>query len=338
MAGSADAASSPVDGGSPAVGAPADTHYALVVKAMAERRLVPFLGAGASLCGRPRDASYEPRVSDFLPRASELAKHLADEFIVPSPSAEGGLLGVSQYIDVMVGRDWLYEKLHELFAGTYQPNALHDFLARLPRKLFVEKGSKPRYQLIVTTNYDDALERAFEAVEEPFHLVWYIAEGEDRGRFMHRAPDGTTSLVLTPNDYVEVSTDDCTVILKIHGAVNRTADSTEDSYVITEDHYIEFLTGGTEIGSLVPIELANVLKKGNFLFLGYSLRDWNLRVILRRIWSEQKIPGQSWAIQKESEDYDRQFWNRRNVQIRSEDLSEYVAELDRLVALFQPKT
>ena len=31
------------------------------------------------------------------------------------------------------------------------------------------------------------------------------------------------------------------MILKIHGAVDRT-DSDRDSYVITEDHYIDYLT------------------------------------------------------------------------------------------------
>jgi len=75
-----------------------------------------------------------------------------------------------------------------------------------------------------------------------------------------------------------------TVILKIHGAVDR-ADDERDSFVITQDHYTAYLTR-TDIASLIPVPLAAKLKKSHLLFLDYGLRDWNLRVILHRIWGE----------------------------------------------------
>jgi hypothetical protein len=147
---------------------------------------------------------------------------------------------------------------------------------------------------------------------------------------MHRSPGGETVVVADPSEYVEVSTDDCTVILKIHGAVDRNwRDSDHDSYVITEDHYIEYLTGGTAIASLVPIEVASQLKRSNFLFLGYSLVDWNLRVILSRIWREQKLSNVSWAIQRDPpSELDERFWMAKHVEILAIDLAEYVAGLE----------
>ena len=39
------------------------------------------------------------------------------------------------------------------------------------------------------------------------------------------------------------------------------------------------------------------MRTSHFLFLGYGMRDWNLRVILRHIWSEQTRHFASWAIQ-----------------------------------------
>jgi hypothetical protein len=121
---------------------------------------------------------------------------------------------------VLVGADWLYDKLHELFAGTYAPTPLHEFLASVPERLFRRADSAPRYQLIVTTNYDDALEKAFDEAGEPYHLVWYLAAGREheRGKFMHRAPGQAPVLIADPSEYVEASTEQCTVILKIHGA------------------------------------------------------------------------------------------------------------------------
>jgi hypothetical protein len=35
-----------------------DSHYKTVIKAIIDGRLVPFLGAGVNLCGRPLDAAW----------------------------------------------------------------------------------------------------------------------------------------------------------------------------------------------------------------------------------------------------------------------------------------
>ena len=45
--------------------------------------------------------------------------------------------------------------------------------------------------------------------------------------------------------------------------------------------------------------LAMQLRRSHFLFLGYGMRDWNLRVILHRIWGEQRLKYKSWAIQRD---------------------------------------
>jgi SIR2-like domain len=311
-----------------------DRHLRLVIKAMREGRVVPFLGAGVNLCGRPAGFVWKAGQSPFLPSGRELADYLTGEWFLESTPAGANLLRVSQYVEVLAGGDWLYDKLHELFAGQYVPTRLHEYLASVPERLFRAEGRDPRYQLIVTTNWDDALEQAFDSVNEPYHLVWYVAEGDEheRGKFVHRPPGGAPVLVSDPSEYVEVSTDTRTVILKIHGAVDRAAsDSEADSYVITEDDYIEYLTGGTAIASLVPVELANQLKRSHFLFLGYSLADWNLRVILNRIWREQRIQNVSWAIQRDPpNELDERFWLKKNVEIFGVDLAVYVELLEKL--------
>lgn len=295
---------------------------------MADGRVVPFLGAGASLCDRPEEWRYDPADPTYLPSAGEVAEYLAEKFKYPGEDRD--LLRVSQYVDVVLGRDPLYEKLHDLFAADYAPNSLHEFFATLPARLFREKGLPPRYPLIVTTNWDDALEQAFTRAEPPqqFHLVWYVAEGDERGMFRHRPPEGDERLIESPNEYLDVSTADCSVILKIHGAVDRTApDWDRDSYVVTEDHYIEYLTDGTALTSLLPLKLAETLSRAHFLFLGYSLRDWNFRVILNKIWRARKRSVQSWAIQREVTDFDERFWAPRQVELREELLASYVARL-----------
>ena len=299
-----------------------DAHYRTVVKAMCEGRLVPLLGAGVNLCGRPADAVWQRDQQQYLPSGAELASFLAEYFDYPSEDLRD-LVRVSQYVSIVTGSGPLYEELHQLFDADYPPSPLHRFLAELPATLR-ERGT-PRYQLILTTNYDDALERAFREAGESFDLVTYVAEGETRGKFLHWPADGEPRLIERANEYTELSLDDRTVILKIHGAVDRT-NPDRDSYVITEDHYIEYLTR-TDLAQLVPVTLAAKLKKSHFLFLGYSMRDWNLRVILHRIWGEQKLTYKSWAIQRNPELLEQEFWTKRGVDILDVPLDEYVERL-----------
>jgi hypothetical protein len=230
----------------------------------------------------------------------------------------------------MSGSGPLYEELRSLFDVDYRPTPVHDFLAGLPAVLR-ERTHPPRYQLIVTTNYDDALERAFHAVGEPFDLVCYMADGEHRGKFFHRTPDGEQRLIERPNEYRALSLDLRTVIMKIHGAVDR-LDPDGDSYVITEDHYIEYLTR-TDISTLLPVTLAAILRRRHFLFLGYSLSDWNLRVILQRIWGSQKLSYTSWAIKLDPGPFEQEYWAKRDVKIIKLPLEEYITSLTEQLAI-----
>ena len=70
----------------------------------------------------------------------------------------------------------------------------------------------------------------------------------------------------------------------------------------------------------------------SYLFLGYSLRDWNLRVILNRIWGQQELDVRSWAVQRSGgtrfDEIEQELWSRRGkVQLLYCELDEYVAGL-----------
>jgi class 3 adenylate cyclase len=311
-----------------------NAHYDMIIKTILEGRVVPFIGEGANLCGRPSDRKWTSGRSDTLPSNAELAEHLARNFEYP-PSAPLDLVRVSEYVSVVSGSGPLYEELHSLFDADYEPTPLHRFFASLPAVLR-EKGYPPRYPLIVTTNYDDALERSFRAVNEPFDLVAYIAEGDERGKFIHFASGGEVCVIERPNEYRGLSLDQRSVILKIHGAVDR-AGALWDSFVITEDHYINYLTR-TDISNLLPVTLAAKLRKSHFLFLGYSLRDWNLRVILHRIWGEQKLTYKSWAILGKLELMEKDFWRSREVDVFTVPLDEYIAVLQERLRELRPRS
>jgi hypothetical protein len=296
-------------------------HYGNLITFLLDGRVVPFLGAGANLCGRPPNVAWPDHHRSYLPSGSELSAHLAKEFNFPG---DPDLARVSQFVALTTGTGGLFGSLHDVFDHDYPPTSLHQLLAEFP-SLLRAKGYPPRFQLIVSTNYDDVLERAFRTAGEPYDLVTYISEGETRGKFLHSDPGGNTRMIDIPNQYRELSLERRTIILKIHGAINRTvADGEGDSYVITEDHYIDYLTR-TDLANLIPVTLTAKLRKSHFLFLGYGLRDWNLRVILHRIAGEQRLNYQSWAIQRHPTTLDEKFWGRRDVDILDIDLARYIA-------------
>jgi hypothetical protein len=303
-------------------------HCRMIALAFADGEVVPFLGAGVNLCGRPKDQGWKQ--GEFLPSGRELSEYLARRCGYPLSDPDN-LVRVAQYQATMQGGGPLYKRLREVFDADYKPSRMHEFLARLPKTL-ENLFERTRYQLIVTTNYDDALERAFTAADQPFDLFTYVAYGDDEGKFLHSRHSGNPDVVEGPNviedpsKFAEPILEAQPAILKIHGAVDRTANK-RDSYVITEDHYIDFLQR-TELSKLVPLPLLTPLKESHFLFLGYSLRDWNLRVILQQIWEEQEHGWSSWAVQHESSALDQKFWMRRSVDIQVVDLLDYVQAVE----------
>ena len=104
--------------------------------------------------------------------------------------------------------------------------------------------------------------------------------------------------------------------------------------MITEDNYIDYLAS-RDVGSEIPVVLQERLRDSHFLFLGYSLRDWNLRVILNRIWRGQQLDLKSWAIQREPEsastsEIEQTLWrDRGDVELFYVTLKEYVEKLER---------
>jgi SIR2-like domain/CHAT domain len=56
-----------------------------------------------------------------------------------------------------------------------------------------------------------------------------------------------------------------------------------DSLVLTEDDYLEWLTAWIEKQSTIPPAVKASLTKNSLLFLGYSLDDWDFRVIFQSI-------------------------------------------------------
>ncbi len=285
---------------------PSEDHFEQVRRALFEGRLVAVLGT----------------------EIADLATRLAQRF----DYAENGssLVSIAQYVAVMKGSGPLYDELHALHDSDAVPTPIHRFFASLPPAL---RGRGLPHQLLVTTSYDLALEAAFLEAGEEFDVVSYVAAGPNRGKFCHIAPDGTGRMIDLPNTYAtELSLEQRTVILKLHGQVDRGPERQWESFVVTEDDYIDYLAK-SDVAGAVPVALAAKLRRSHFLFVGYTMADWNLRVILNRLWSDQPLSYRSWAVQPQAKPLEREFWRRRDVDVLEIPIERYVETLARYVGL-----
>jgi hypothetical protein len=122
---------------------------------------------------------------------------------------------------------------------------------------------------------------------------------------------------------------DTTIIYKMHGTSKaELGNELINSIVLTENDYIDFLDRNM-IGK-IPIQIQSLLRDARLLFLGYSLQDWNFRVLLHRIRENQKTrqsERKHWACLLETDQVERQFWERRGVNLYTLSLVDFINEL-----------
>ena len=288
--------------------------YQLILDGLNHRMVIPFLGAGASQSRAHLNANDNKNSNIFIPTALELANYLArkSEF----PNDEGvDLAKVAQYYNLVGGRAPLHRELHNIFNRDFPIAPLHNFLASIDTPL-----------LIITTNYDDLIERAFVRHNRQFDVVVHASDPRIGDRLLWFEYGTDTPREISPNR-LDINLEKKTVIYKMHGAVDRQS-ADRDQYVITEDDYIDFIVRMTK-NKAVPAIFAELFQSSHFLFLGYSLRDWNLRVILNRIQRDGRRPSDiiSWGIQHRPSRLERKFWQKRGVEVYDMPLDDFVNEL-----------
>lgn len=307
--------------------------YGEIADLLKKGEVVPFLGAGVNFGTRPEpSAKWNEKDSNFLPSGVELSRFLADMSNFPSENEEetSDLAKVSSYFVETSARRRLRERLHEIFDRDCEPASIHNYLAEIGRNAPL---------LIVTTNYDDLTERAFNRLSLPFDLVIHPTDRKDVEASILWWKHGAAEPEVVPPNQLFIDLKNTTVIYKMHGTVDRLT-SKWDSYVITEDDYIDFLSRMTG-QTAVPAQFMRHFRTRHFLFLGYGLRDWNLRVVMKNLRTvlpaaedaakqqEDDNEGElrSWAIQFNPSELETELWNAREVKIYDVDINEFVEKL-----------
>jgi len=259
--------------------------------------IVPFFGAGASAC-------YG------LPTGATLAASLVEAGQFPDIRGRDDLALVASYVVQMKDSIVIRRTVRQAINSAHEPGRLHELLA-----------SCEAIKLYVTTNYDDLLELAL-APRRPW---WVIYRGLP-GTVSCRTPEGDWKTAKSEELRALILASPNPIILKLHGSLAE--QPADDSFLITEEQYIDFL--GRPQESQIPSMLVSYMQVRSFLFLGYALRDWNVRVLLRKLqWATSDNPIMSWGIVRDAGEAEMVLWKKRNVELHEIDLRQFVTELEQ---------
>jgi hypothetical protein len=286
---------------------PEDTvPYPALLECMVRGELAFFLGAGAALGRLPMAHGFYTTLQRLVQGPSELS----DERI-------------TQHYADRYGRGALDAKAQEMLAVPKpEPTVVHWFLATLTSRLR-EKGYRPRPPLILTTNFDDWMERALLHAGEPYHLFTFRLEGPYAGKFVYRSPSGDLLVVDRPTRFHRLA-EDRAIVVRYHGGLHQDI-SLPVTYPLT---YGDFMEVTRRLPEALPRAVMDRLAQSSLLFLGHGLADDSVEALARELHQRDGRP-RSWAIQRWVRPGWPLYWSGLDVDILDIRLSRFFLEADQ---------
>ncbi len=283
--------------------------------------MIPIIGTGAISSGRPPGAHWDKKAPKFLPSGVELSQCLAEETHFPADDRDD-LAKVSSFYEAFLKRNTLRERLRDILYSKddVKTSSLYQFLAEIPVPL-----------LIVSTTYDMQMELAFRNAGRAYDLVIYrAADCKDFANAVLWWPHGSVGPKTPPPNELDIDLSKTTVIFKMHGSIVPENDQW-DSFVITEEDYVEFLARLSG-KSAIPALFSPYFSKRRLLFLGYNLRNWSCRIVLRNLsrlrrGGSENEDEMSWAIQDDLSELEVKLWDKRGVVPYQVGIDEFVKTL-----------
>lgn len=229
-----------------------------LAKEIKDGACILFLGAGVH-CGPSDESAFSYRESERPPSGAGLSQRLAGRSDLASrrPAEDmANLARVSLDYQLTKSRTLLVREVLDAVQTGKKPSPLLRALAHLD------------FRIIVTTNYDHLFEDALrEAGKTPF-----VSFYRNNVEAFERTDD---------YPYRHDPTAQLPFVLKIHGDVVHGG----SSIVITEEDYIQFALRMSDKEPYHPIPRTAMyyLAKWPTLFLGYSLLDYNLRLLFKTL-------------------------------------------------------
>ncbi|NMO54566.1 SIR2 family protein [Actinoplanes sp. TBRC 11911] len=286
-----------------------EKRWTTLVDSVLSGHCTPFLGAGIGI--------------PHLPSGRSLAMSLAGEFEYPFADPDN-LPRVAQYVATTYDDPNFVKRNVQRRIQQAQQECLEAAGGAAPENYRVL--AKLGLPLFVTTNYDGLMEQALRTggLDPRIEVCrWNNQLAQSLGRY--RTGDLSAA---KPG------------VFHMHGALENAS-----SLLLTEDDYVDFTV------SLALEPVTNVLwhhvrrRLGpdySLLFLGYSLEDWNFRVLMKYLFLQQKVhrSGQASSLsiqlsdaelpadrRQKAESFLTRYFETSAIRVHWTDVSGFLAEL-----------
>jgi hypothetical protein len=234
-----------------ALGLEVDQALELISDAVRRQQCILFLGAGVHApppdhSGFQYAAEQRPPIGSALSRELALDCDLAKRLPHEDPS---NLQRVALCYELGRSRRQLVEAVTAAVHTGKKPSPMLRALAELG------------FPIVITTNYDRLFERALAVADKEPRVVVYTPELEATASY--RDP-----------------TAESPIVFKIHGCISQ-----PETLVITDEDYIQFVLRMSDKDPYdpVPLSLKFYLTGWTTVFVGYSLLDYNLRLLFKTL-------------------------------------------------------
>lgn len=281
-----------------------------IVKAVASGKCILFMGAAVH-SAPPEDSAYVYPEAERPPVGSALSRRLAEnsDFATDMPDEDvRSLQRVAQYFELAKERSNLVKEVKDAVVTGKRPSPVVRALAEL------------NFPIVITTNYDRLFETALREVavnpKDPF--------------VSHYQTNENVATVDFPFD--EEFSEARPFVFKMHGDIEH-----PESIVITDEDYIHFILRMSNSGVYDPIPktLQVQFKRWPTLFIGYSLKDYNLRVLFRTLrWKVDRAGfPRTYSIDLYPDPLIKTVWGDRGrfVSFIAQDVWTFVPELYRRI-------
>jgi len=216
------------------------TDWEVLLKRIKDGKCTPFLGAGV--------------YSEGPSLRTAVAKKWSEQYNYPFPDG-ADLARVARYLTVEYGdAEYASSKYVEELSSVAVPNFddpkdPYSTLAKLPLPIYV------------TTNYDDFMEQAL------------IKQKRDVKRDLCKWIKGLdeTSPLAEQSFQPNVANP---VVFHLYGYMQN-----QTSMALSEDDYFQFLINVSADAELIPKRIQQAIGGTSLLLLGYSLEDWDFRIL-----------------------------------------------------------
>ena len=223
----------------------------LVAEGVRAQRCILFLGAGVH-APPPEGSPFSYPSEQRPPFGSALSRELArtcglgERF--PDEDA-GNLQRVALFYEIARSRHQLADAVRNAVQVGKQPSPMLRALAEIA------------FPMVITTNYDQLFEQALAAAGKQPRVAVYTPNLEATTDYRDPTPESP-------------------IVFKIHGDISR-----PETIVVTDEDYIQFVLrmSNKDPYDPVPLTLKFYLTGWTTIFVGYSLLDYNLRLLFKTL-------------------------------------------------------